>query len=1712
MKRAESSLNAIERVSKFDANSFLVGDPVSFRDPDSGWQMGKLEKVPELMKDKTIKITVNGKEIFLNIPPKLITLESTKPPVKINGKVYQRKAPSVGPNGEIWFDLENILDSSDVLHNIEQSVYNSLKEITNKEIDIGVNIGKMVEKVKRIKGEKRVELMVKINQLDLKTKEMQRQFNALGELSEIEAGQFATASGEIKRLIAATENNERDLDAEIEKILEGEAKNSDVKKKKDDAAGAEAMLARNLAAMDSAEKSLFDTAHSLWEAKKTAREEWEEKRTKLVAAEKNAKQPPEKAAALAALHAHDVAEAEKPGKEPTLKVPSKDKAMLTENLIAFWNHLVSQYNAAPVRGDYKFFALINAVVKKRREVAVKEGKTDFDPAANLTAFTEETAKAMEATLAEWKTMNEAESFNFGVEKDKLVADANRLGQNLTVKPNTALEKKLKGIEQKIHALKKGDANVDETMIDMWRELGELEKDVFSVELKEQMESKEKEVKFIDLPRDLMKEMMKSNEAAFKEAVNQSYEAVIDGKFATAGLQKSLENWLDGVKVDDYLRSRFSQAGIKDWEGFKKQFKDKIVEKFSQQLIANTDSQLRNLLTQKLGDIKNNPAGWNVFSKNFWSELKQEKWDTSTFANMKASVSLRMGINMVVLGTAGVGTSLALKLVPVVPGVVKAGIVGGVVGFAKAGLQRLMGDSSYFAEAQAKAKAEAEEKKKKIIAQELMGKLYDENGVLNQNQEDMMADLFTTAMRRVTGEKEGQKLEVVDGTNKIVLKGDVVCMFHEMLKNAAEDEGIDADDIKVRFEFAKALHAVHNNDVISVQEKDPAEVRAWQAMIGAYTGMSAVRQRGGQSPELSPKHDKTAEEKEAEEKLKTRFVTQALVTSGIGATVGMAIASESMLGRGTLGAATFGLMGEKASLQRERNKADLESIKHIERDIIDLNNAVNLALNYGAKYSGREDAKAVKECHDLFAALLAGRSVDNISFNNIPKEIATYYKTHAKDVAGLLQRNIQSRSVVEGFLREVSRSGLLEKEGFANCMEQMKITGDKLEEEAKNSMGVRFGRATTRHLKSAIYAAVGAGVSIGIGQAIDAVKHHMFGEQPVAQAAAARPRVGSQHENAAAATAGAAKVAAEIPRVPAPVEQVPAAEPAAPEAEPAASAPEVVPARVPGLVEAPHDVKNFNDFNKQIFKSLGYTKVGNDIHHSLVFHGGAKMTVVDASGEPMLDKHGKTIEYTFEDSKKHHGSYWEAMNKMKGGISELIKDGKAPTIKISGDVSVGDKNGNMLIEHRGGGAQPKISFDKVISSDKLPPDAQVRIEKVSIGSNIRAHVPEGWKIPTMADGTVMIQHFSDGKQIVPLSENADHDTAHAHGHVVKYLDIKTGKVFSDEGHVASIKNFGASKELDWVGERAKGVDDLPKGNFDHSTVAAGKSGVFTGADGIQYQQLPGGASGDYYLKDNHLYTFEGEYIGEQNVGAALPAQTTWSSGGPVADKAGLESMLKGTRAGGPAEAGTPQMGGVKAEVLDAKVAEPAEEPVAEVPAERVPAKFVGHEAQYRVLQDMKNDIGGSIKEGALATDVSHDGSKVLPKLMDKLEAALAKSPKLMDSEAVQKALSSTGADGNKLADTRMLALATALDGSHNIKLSAEERMLLGEDFTKGDDFLRIPGVLHGGKTVDAWVAKDGSHAIVYEDPKTHEREFVTDVKAKFDENHVTWPPRKIATVK
>lgn len=561
------------------------------------------------------------------------------------------------------------------------------------------------------------------------------------------------------------------------------------------------------------------------------------------------------------------------------------------------------------------------------------------------------------------------------------------------------------------------------------------------------------------------------------------------------------------------------------------------------LIEMADSELRNMVTQTLSDIK---GGEGLKILNAVSEL----WNYSAVGNMKGTMALRTLINFGVLLTTGAGTELLLTLLRV-PGAVKGGMVGGVVGLAKAGLQRFMGrnDQAYFEKAAKEAQAEGERKKKQFIRERLMSRLLDAGGNLNLLEEQNLASLFSSVLTQVTREQVPgeQKLDVPDPDHpsvKITLEGDAVCAFHEGLQRAAEDQEEDKSlvgdakaEARAKFAFAKELYALRNNKAVDLKEMPPAAVRATHWLMDTYSGRIAAKP-GSKKADILTRGQPSAPGAEGQ---KIDFLRQSTGTIALGATIGEAMVLESNIVATGLGAAVGVAAGERSAYRAERSQADRESRGFLE----------NLSTGLGARLqtltqdvAGGETldqfqnrrvdrAQSVAQLDTVLAHLLQGRSLEGVSMDMLeislpslePGSNARFFTSRNRDLASILQRDEKLRTLVEGIRREISRSGESDVLKFADRLQRLRASTDQLQKNAdkklKNSLGTELWRGLKRHTRGAVYGAIGGALSYGLRYTIRGVKESLIGDKNLMEAV-----FGTKEETASAGhPADTAKVAA-----------------------------------------------------------------------------------------------------------------------------------------------------------------------------------------------------------------------------------------------------------------------------------------------------------------------------------------------------------------------------------------------------------------------------------------------------------------------------------------------------------------------------------------------------------------------------------------------------------
>lgn len=643
----------------------------------------------------------------------------------------------------------------------------------------------------------------------------------------------------------------------------------------------------------------------------------------------------------------------------------------------------------------------------------------------------------------------------------------------------------------------------------------------------------------DLPWDIFQEMLLANPEKVKAVMEEAYAVLYTPERNQTRLENLLRTFFHSIDVDVgkdeeltervlprgarpgtalpdraglartlegrqlTLRQRLRRAGIEDWESFVKRFEGPLAEKFAGVLLQAADSELRAFLSQKIGDIKKLSG-----DKRTWGEfVKDSIVDYSALARMKGAVGLRGLANIMLVGGAGVAAGIGVNLIPFLPGGAKALAAGGVVGFVKGLTQRWMGkDKGYFQEEAKRARAAAEADKKKLIADTLVRRIFrtgaDGRAELKNSVE--LSHFFAASLRRAT---EGDKhaLEFTDATGKFTLTGDAVCMYHEALKRAAETEGLEVGE-RTRLEFARALHALHNNKKEAI-DAPPALARGLQWLTDSYAGRAALP--GGKEGDTA----------------KISGARQLVFTTALGAGVAYAALTDGAAVRIGIGAAYGVLRGQKSQFEADRRRADRESRENLNAVTMDASDL----LRKGSEATP-DDLALARNYRDLLSALLGGKKFvlpeRGATPSRLSKEDARrfgWFSAHSLDAAAFLQRDEKMRKVLESVQREISRSGFLERQAtelkpsFTDALRSMKSAGERLSEKAKNSLGVEAGCFFKRGVRSVVYGAIGAGVSWGIGKGALALKHHFA--PPGEAVAAVKP------EGAAAA---AAPAPAEVP--------------------------------------------------------------------------------------------------------------------------------------------------------------------------------------------------------------------------------------------------------------------------------------------------------------------------------------------------------------------------------------------------------------------------------------------------------------------------------------------------------------------------------------------------------------------------------------------------------
>ncbi|MBI5728874.1 MAG: hypothetical protein HY983_01330 [Candidatus Magasanikbacteria bacterium] len=606
---------------------------------------------------------------------------------------------------------------------------------------------------------------------------------------------------------------------------------------------------------------------------------------------------------------------------------------------------------------------------------------------------------------------------------------------------------------------------------------------------------------VDLSAELAREILDRNPAGFQAALEEAIAAAYLPDRDSEAVKNNLKKFLKDIDVDTGvppLRQKLAEEGIANWEAFARRFENELAEKFAGVLGEVAQSRMRLLAGQEIGAIRElADEGWTP--SKF---IKDAAFDFSFIWKMKGSVAVRLAINAVLL----TGTAAVMNYFIRMDGAAKATIMGTGVGFMRGLVSMFTGENKTFQEPIARAKREAEAEKMGLIAKALIKRMFNPDGTLNAAAGNELGHLFSATLRRVTEPEKKEEYEIAfnkGAPDEFILKGDAVCIYHEGLKRAAE-QGLGVAET-TKLEFARAIHALHNNKGKTIADTPPA----------LQTGFLG--------------------------KLKT--VGSATV---LGAAAGWLIHATTA-GRAVVGAG-YGLIREnKSSAAEDRKAGDRGSRKNL--DVIEAHIALLLKK---ADAATEEDRARLREYQALLAALASGQKLGMLLpalellkkekpgvFAKIgrrlkgqkaePQHAASdaidWLRNNAHDVKLFIDRDQFAQTKIESLQRDIASAEV--RFNFAEALESLKTTSQALRGKAENNPRIRRWRKAGRMLK---YAAIGAGVSLVIGKSGEIIWKHLMGE-PAAPAA--------HHETAApveqhtVAVAPATAEAHPVPSAPAP---------------------------------------------------------------------------------------------------------------------------------------------------------------------------------------------------------------------------------------------------------------------------------------------------------------------------------------------------------------------------------------------------------------------------------------------------------------------------------------------------------------------------------------------------------------------------------------------------
>lgn len=326
-------------------------------------------------------------------------------------------------------------------------------------------------------------------------------------------------------------------------------------------------------------------------------------------------------------------------------------------------------------------------------------------------------------------------------------------------------------------------------------------------------AKEKpEVQSVDLPPELIREILVVRQDAVQEIMNDLYRGILDGKTDNAALEKFRNLFAGELSTNDRLKEQLKKKlalhGVKNWEKFQVIWKEKIADVVAAAMKAQAEATVKKEVAEAMTTL---------------GTTLEKAW------NIKGQIATRIVTTMVLVGGATAATA-AVMSTGGLAGLGAVAVSGAAAGGVRGWINRKLFGRQAAVEKNQKMIAEMEEKKKNEIIVKTMDRQF------NQNAGEgfaMFTDVLAQALREESTKAETKEETGIAEVDALSANG------RRLYEQALMNLETHTEDEKVKRELAVAISRLTTEgDKLaeeSVKSLSPQVVDALNSVLNVYSG-------------------------------------------------------------------------------------------------------------------------------------------------------------------------------------------------------------------------------------------------------------------------------------------------------------------------------------------------------------------------------------------------------------------------------------------------------------------------------------------------------------------------------------------------------------------------------------------------------------------------------------------------------------------------------------------------------------------------------------------------------------------------------------------------------------------------------------------------------------------------------------------------------------